>query len=258
MKHLAASTGHKLKLTAIFGAVLALGIGVASVDSTATTKPRDVDTIYDFYLGGIKAGELSIDADMKGDRYHATSILRTAGIVGFVYKASFEAETEGRLTSAGFEPVRFLADSRMRTKEQRVEMRYANNAPQQVLAQPKFDPRPWQIEPSEQVGALDPITAAISALAPMPKAQICNRTVEVFDGRRRYAVDLGAPVKDGKRIKCKAMYRRIAGFKPKMMKKRPKFPFNIWYEERADGLAHVVRGAGDSMFGLAVILLRDR
>ncbi len=201
---------------------------------------------------------MSIDADIKGDTYHATSILRTAGIVGFVYKASFEAEAEGRLTKHGFTPTRFFADSRMSRKEQRVEMRYTNNAPREVLAQPAFDPRPWQIDPAQQIDTLDPITAAISALAPMPKAQICNRTVEVFDGRRRYAIDLGSPVKDGKRIKCKAMYRRIAGFKPKMMKKRPKFPFNIWYEERADGLAHVVRGAGDSMFGLAVILLRDR
>ena len=255
---MAASTGRRTKLAALVGSVLVLGMGFGALESTANTKPRDVDTIYDFYLGGIKAGELAIDADMQGDRYHATSILKTAGIVGFVYKASFEAETEGLLTPDGFEPVRFQADSRMRKKEQRVEMRYANNAPREVLAQPKFDPRPWQVDPTQQVGALDPITAAISALAPMPKADICNRTVEIFDGRRRYAIDLGSPVKDGKRIKCKAMYRRIAGFKPKMMKKRPKFPFNIWYEERADGLAHVVRGAGDSMFGLAVILLRDR
>ena len=244
------------RATLVLATVIA-GFGIGAVQVTANTAPRDVDTIYDFYLGGIKAGELSIDADMKGDQYHARSILKTAGIVGFVYKASFEAETEGRLTADGFEPVRFFADSRMSRKEQRVEMRYANNAPKQVLAQPAFDPRPWEIDPTLQTDTLDPITAAISALAPMPKAKICNRSVEVFDGRRRYAIDLGSPVKDGKRIKCKAMYRRIAGFKPKMMTKRPKFPFNIWYEERSDGLAHVVRGAGDSMFGLAVILLRN-
>lgn len=234
--------------------VLAIGLGAA--ESTAKTQPRDVDTIYDFYLGGIKAGEVSIDADVKGDAYHASSILKTAGIVGMVYKASFEAEAQGRLTPDGFEPVRFYADSRMSRKEQRVEMRYANNAPREVLAQPAFDPRPWQIDPTAQTDTLDPITAAITALAPMPKAEICNRSVEVFDGRRRYAIDLGKPVADGKRTKCKAMYRRIAGFKPKMMKKRPKFPFNIWYEDRADGMSHVVRAAGESMFGLAVILLR--
>ena len=257
MKHRSASTGQRTKRIATALTLLLAGLGISAAQVTANTAPRDVDTIYDFYLGGIKAGELSIDADMKGDRYHATSILKTAGIVGLVYKASFEAETEGRLTPTGLVPERFLADSRMSRKEQRVEMRFAGNAPREVLAQPKFDPRPWQIDPTEQVGALDPITAAISALAPAPKANICNRSVQVFDGRRRYAIDLGAPVKDGDRIKCPAVYRRIAGFKPKMMRKRPKFPFSIWYEERSDGLAHVVRGAGDSMFGLAVILLRN-
>lgn len=244
-----------MKRFSVLGAVVGLGLLVSGAQSLANTA-RAIDTIYDFYLGGIKAGEVSIDANVTGDQYRATSILRTAGIVGFFYKASFEAETEGTLAPNGLMPVRFHADSRMRSKEQSVEMRYANNAPREVLAEPAFDPRPWQVEPTEQIGALDPISAAISALAPMPRAEICNRSVDVFDGRRRYSIDLGKPVVEGKRIKCPALYRRVAGFKPKMMKKNPQFPFNIWYEERPDGMAHIVRAAGESMFGLAVILLR--
>ncbi len=240
---------------------LATWIGVAFVaaapTSSAVSDFRPVSSIYDLYLGGIKAGELTMDATVAGDRYNAQSIMRTAGMVGFFYKASFEAKTEGALTPGGMFPTRFLAASRMKKKEQYVEMIYGANSPKEVRADPAFVPKPWQIDPTKQEGAFDPITAALWALAPKPVDQICNTSVEVFDGRRRYAVDVGAPVADGKRIKCPAMYRRIAGFKPKMMKKRPTFPFSIWYEERPDGLAHVVRAAGDSMFGIAVVLLRE-
>ena len=145
----------------------------------------------------------------------------------------------------------------MKDKEQFVEMIYGGGAPATVNAEPAFIPKPWEIDPAAQTGTLAPITAAIATLAPRPRVGMCERTVEVFDGRRRYAIDLGKPVQDGARIRCPANYRRIAGFKPKMMKERPNFPFNIWLEERGDGLAHVGRGAGESMFGLAVILLRN-
>ncbi|MEM7059559.1 MAG: DUF3108 domain-containing protein [Pseudomonadota bacterium] len=243
----------KAALAAMF-AVTAPLVQAAPDDDAAPTAP--ISTIYDLYLGGIKAGELTIDASYNADRYNAFSVLRTAGIVGAVYKASFEAETQGRMTESGLVPDRFSANSRMKKKRQAVEMLFDGDAPKSVTAEPAFIPKPWEVEPSEQSGTVDPITAAIAHLAPMPRAHICNRSVEVFDGRRRYAIDMGQPIQDKERIKCPAKYRRIAGFKPKMMKKSPEFPFNIWLEERADGKAHVVRAAGESMFGLAVILLR--
>ena len=232
-------------------------LATAAPDTGTPAPAQPVNTIYDLYLGGIKAGELTIDASYVDDRYQAFSVLRTAGIVGAVYKASFEAQTEGRMSNGVLAPDRFAAASRMKKKSQAVEMLFEGNAPMTVSADPAFIPKPWQIEPSEQSGTIDPITAALSALAPMPRDQICNRSVEVFDGRRRYAIDMGKPVQDGARIKCPANYRRVAGFKPKMMKKSPNFPFAIWLEERPDGLTHVVRAAGESMFGVAVILLRQ-
>ncbi len=256
MKRLKASTRWGMNPHTLICALLALGALLAAPQVNANTV-RSIDTIYDFYLGGIKAGEVSIDTRVKGKKYKATSVMKTAGIVGMLYKASFEARTNGVVTKKGYRPKRFVADSRMSSKEQKVDMRFARNAPRKVKAVPAFDPRPWQIDPKKQTGTVDPITAAISSLAPMQKDSICNRSVEIFDGRKRYAVDLGKPVADGDRIKCSAVFRRIAGYKPKMMKKRSEFPFNIWYEERPDGLAHVVRAAGDSVFGLAVILLRE-
>ena len=236
--------------------ILVTLLAAAPAAASASFQPRPVSTIYDLYLGGIKAGEMTFDAAYDGADYTATSVLRTAGVVGFFYKASFEAETRGRLSGAALAPDRFAAASRMKSKEQYVEMHYKAGRPARIAAEPAFIPKPWEIEPTEQLGTLDPITAALSALSPAPMGEVCNRSVEVFDGRRRYAVDLGPMEPDGNRMRCPATYRRIAGFKPKMMKKQAEFPFNVWFEQRPDGLAQFVRAAGESMFGLAVILLR--
>ena len=241
-----------LRLAAATAALVLTGTGQA-----AAPGPQPINTIYDFYLGGIKAGELTVDAAYEGDRYSAQSVLRTAGVVGMVYKASFEAETRGRLTDQGLVPDLFVADSRMKDKHQFVEMTYGSGAPAEIKAEPAFIPKPWQIEPTEQTGTLDPISGALIGLAPVPVAQVCGKTVEIFDGRRRYAIDLGEPTKDGDRIKCPAKYRRIAGFKPKMMRKQAEFPFHVWFKENDQGQAYFFRAAGESMFGVAVILLRE-
>lgn len=248
---------RKTLIAAITGVAALAALGGQAAEQPQTAKPVPVDFVYDLFLGGIKAGELTMTARYQGDRYTAKSVMRTAGIVGRVYKAAFTAETEGRLTEAGMVPNRFAADSRMKKKRQALEMVYNGAVPSTITAQPEFIPKPWQIEPSAQTGTLDPISAALSALAPTPIDQVCNKTVEVFDGRKRYAVDLGAPVKEGERTRCPAKYRRVAGFKPKMLRK-PDFPFNIWFVERGDGLAHVLRAAGESPFGLAVALMRQR
>ena len=240
-----------------FAAIAAVAMGIYMPGQAAAPDMKPLSTIYDFYLGGVKAGELTVDAQVEGETYRAQSNLRTAGVVGMVYKASFEAETEGRLEGPRLIPDRFAAASRMKKKEQFVEMTYAGDAPAGVTAKPAFQPRPWEVDPIEQGGTLDPISAALIGLAPVPVGEICNKTVEIFDGRRRYAIDLGAPSPDGERIKCPAKYRRIAGFKPKMMKKQAEFPFDVWFVERPDGLAHFIRAAGESMFGVAVILLRE-
>ena len=240
-----------------FAAIAAVAVGLGLPGNAAAPGQQPINTIYDFYLGGVKAGELTIDARFEGAEYQAQSILRTAGVVGMVYKASFEAETQGRLDGAQLVPDRFAANSRMKKKQQYVEMTYENMSPSTVSAEPAFVPKPWEIDPAAQTGTLDPISGALIGLAPVPTAEVCNKTVEIFDGRRRYAIDLGAPSPDGARIKCPAKYRRIAGFKPKMMKKQAEFPFDVWFSERPDGMAHFVRAAGESMFGIAVILLRE-
>lgn len=232
-------------------------IAALALAGPARAVEGPLNQIYDLYLGGIKAGELIIDAEIDAERYRARSVLRTAGVVGLVYGASFEAETEGEQGAGGLVPSRFSAASRMRSKEQFVEMLYGAGAPAKVSAEPAFVPKPWEIEPSAQSGTADPITGALMALAPAPAAEMCNRTVDIFDGRKRYAVVLGAPEPDGDRVRCPAIYRRIAGFKPKMMKKQSEFPFDIWFEMRPDGMAQIVRAAGDTMFGLAVVLLRN-
>ena len=224
---------------------------------------------YDFYLGGIWAGEMTVEADFGSDfdhdfgggrTYRAGVTARTAGIVSFFFRAGVEAETVGRIGAAGLSPVRFTADAYERRRRRLVEISYDDGSPASVVAEPAYRLRPWSISARGQPGIADPLSAALEALAPAAAGAICNQTADIFDGARRWAIEIGPPQHEagsGGRIRCDAVYVRIAGFKPKLMGERARRPFTLFYEERGDGLFHVVRAVGKTSFGLAVLLLRE-
>jgi len=216
---------------------------------------------YDFYVGGIWAGAIAIDAESGAGTYRAGVSAHTAGIVGFFFDAGVEAETVGRIDATGLSPVRFTADSHERRHRQMVEIAYEDATPAAVMAKPAYRIRPWSISPSGQVGTVDPLSAAFQSLTPAPAEAICNQTAVVFDGARRWAIEFGPPDHEGGaeggRIGCDAAYVRIAGFKPTLMGDRARRPFRVFFEDRGDGLYHIVRVAGKSWLGLAVLLLRE-
>jgi hypothetical protein len=212
---------------------------------------------YDFYLGGIWAGTMTVDAEFNGGDYHGGVSARTAGIVGIFFRAGVEAKTVGRVDASGLLPERFTADAYEYRHRQMVEISYAEGAVTSVMAKPAYRVRPWSISSRDQPSVADPLSAAFEAFAPASAEALCSQTAQVFDGARRWAVEVGPPVREGRRIRCDAAYVRIAGFKPKLMGDRARRPFALFFEERGDGLFHVVKAIGQTSFGLAVLLLRE-
>lgn len=217
--------------------------------------------IYDFYLGGIWAGTMTIEAEFSAGDYHGGVSARTAGIVGVFFRAGVEAEAVGRIDANGLLPERFTADAYEYRHRQMVEISYADGAVASVMAQPAYRIRPWSIPSRDRPGGADPLSAAFEAFAPAAAEAICNQTAEVFDGERRWAVEIGPPQTvgepEGERIRCDAVYVRIAGFKPKLMGDRARRPFEVYFEKRGDGLFHLVRATGETSFGRAALLLRE-
>lgn len=247
--------GGLLLAAAMLAAMLA---GAAGGLAQPPTVPGYKAT-YDFYLGGIWAGEMTIDADFGGGETYRTGVIaHTTGIVGFFFHAGVEAEAVGRIDAAGLSPVRFTADAYERSRRHLIEISYEGGSPASIIAEPAYQPHPWSISLGGQPGIADPLSATFEALMPAAADAICRQTADIFDGERRWAIEIGPPQDegDGGRIRCDAVYVRIAGFKPTLMGEWARRPFALFFEDRGDGLFHVVRAVGQTSFGLAVLLLR--
>lgn len=232
----------------VSAATLATAIAAAS---TATAAPR----IYDMYLGGFWLGELQVQAEREGQRYRASATLGTRGVLALFYGFAMDAKAVGRVGRHTWRPKRFVAQTRDSRRAQALAMRFNGHRPVSVKATPPFKPKPWQVEPAEQRGATDPLSAFLAAAMTAPGTEPCGREADVFDGRRRHGVMLHAAEPDGTLRRCEALYRRVAGFKPKMMKK-PDFPFTVWYAPRHGGGWAFLRAMGETPFGTAVLRRR--
>lgn len=231
--------------------------GVLTIGATQAQQPQSVKLIYDVHFGGLKVGFAELAGAFADDGYRATTRIETSGMVDAFFTATLDGESEGvRDESGALIPARFMADAKTSKNDQLVEIIYSDGAPSIAAAEPAFRKKSYEIVPEQQIGAIDPLSAALQALAPAPKDAICNTRIDVFDGRKRWALSLSNPRQAGDVIQCDGVYERLAGFKPKHMKRQTEFPFDVTYRVGADGLAVVERMTVETDYGNGVAKLR--
>ncbi|MBX2856520.1 MAG: DUF3108 domain-containing protein [Rhodobacteraceae bacterium] len=230
--------------------------------ATTADMTADLHYTYDFYLSGVPVAVGKFQASIEDTRYNAVSALKTVGIVGLFFDTEVVSSADGQLMEGeALSPALFEMRSRTKDKRQDVKMVFADDAPETVEASPPFRKKRYEIDPAKQNGALDPMSAIVAAFMPRDAETVCSQVIPVFDARKRYDVKFHTKIReyeeDGRRfIECKGVYERLAGFKPKMMKK-PNYPFKIRFAVNDTGAPRAVRIWGDTYFGVAVALLRE-
>jgi hypothetical protein len=236
----------------IAAAVLAPASGVRAQSPAVA----EMEAVYDFYLGGLQAGELAVSADFGAGNYNASSELRTTGIIGLFYKLAFDAAVVGRVDPGGLFPERYTSDTSSPKRRQSIEIAFKDGTPVSSRVRPVRRAKSYSINPRDQSGTVDPLSALLTAFTPAPADAVCEQRVDVYDGRRRFALEIEEPKRERTRIRCEANYIRLAGFKPKWLGKNAARPFTLFFDKRADGLFEVVRAVIDTPYGAAILRLR--
>ena len=230
----------------IFLAILAL---------TLPASAEQVEQRFDLYLGGLRAAEVDLAYKIGAERFEGRTELRTVGLAAIFFDGFFRIRAEGEVTGQELKPGLFDAQSAFEDDRQNVVVAYKNGRPRVTLADPPFRPRPWEISAEAQLGTLDPFSAALTILRPVPVSRMCSRTIDIFDGRRRGRVTLDAPRKVRGEMRCDGRYKRVAGFSPKSMK-RDDLAFTAIFQV-VDGEAYLRQITAPTPLGLAVATLRD-
>jgi hypothetical protein len=233
---------------------LAAGLGLALAVASGASAPLAAEPAhFDISVAGIRAGEITLSASRSGDVYHAGGRLRSTGLIGAVARLRFDGEATGRIDAAGrLVPDRYTASSRSTRSERETEIVFDNGAPVAVRVEP---PRDREVDPAEQGGTIDPLSAAYALLLDTSEGAVCNRRVDLFDGSRRSQIAIGsAEDQDGAKV-CNGLYTRVEGDSHSVSDQR-EWPFRLVFKANGSGTLELDRIETPTRFGLAVVSRR--
>ncbi|WP_425038224.1 DUF3108 domain-containing protein [Primorskyibacter sp. S187A] len=187
---------------------------------------------FDVYLLGLKAGQVTLSMKEDGTRYAASGRVRTSGVVGAVSDFKMEAEVVGRLAQNDRIPLRYGERTHTGRKTIQKSLTYPGGVPR--FETTEREKRYW-LDPSEQTGALDPMTTIWELLRNRSAAELCDIDVTFFDGARRGRVTTIQGGQRGTQQTCTGTYERLGGFSRKELRSGTEFPFTLVYEPVPSG-----------------------
>ncbi len=238
---LAAAPCLALALWAFLPSPAARAAGGAAGAETAAAPDSRLEVAMTLYAAGVSLGKVDLDASVRGSEYHLVSHLQTDGVVNALWKSTIQATSSGSIGPRLLSPA--LYDSftiRPNGQKQQVSLTYADRAPK-LFADPAYSFSGFEVKPDEQKNTFDPLSAAMSIIsgALAQGGDGCTLTAPVFDGRRRYNIEM-TKVRDveikldnglyrGKGLLCALRYRQIAGFKPRLLADKDAYPpISVW------------------------------
>jgi hypothetical protein len=198
------------------------------------------------YAGGITMGHMDIDATMRGGEYHAVSNMQTSGVVNAFWQSQIQATASGKLAAKGLAPVLYDSfDTGRSGKRQQVSLSFEAGVPR-LYADPAYATTGYEVKPDDIKNTLDPLSAVAFIFSGI-SGTVCEGTAPVFDGRRRYDIEM-TRIKDldirmdnglyqGKAVQCDVRYRQLAGFRPNVLKANESFPLiHAWFVRIPSGV----------------------
>lgn len=246
------------RLSALFGLLLTGGAacaGLAVMGEASGAKGEDASAAtYDLYFGGLPAGQAQIALVRGDDGYRATATGKTSGFIAAIVGGRFTATAEGQDAAR---PRRFDAEGSFAGDGLKLSILFGPETVEKVTADPPYTPKTYQIDPTEQAGVTDPLTAIALLLRERADGGLCDVSQDVFDGRRRFRVSLGAPeaTEDGSQ-RCQAVIERVAGFKDKDLRKPP-IRFGAFFTRDAGGEAQLSKIVAPTDYGVATAVRRE-
>ena len=214
----------------------AIGAGGAGEDESSAPASR-LQMAMTIFAAGITIGKVDMDATFRDGQYHVVSNLTTSGVVNAFWQSEIQATSSGKIWDSNLEPT--LYDSfttNHASQKQEVSLSYEAGSAPRLYAEPAYRTTGYDVPSDEQKNTFDPLSAVIfltSGVA-VGASNPCDVTAPVFDGRRRYNIEL-AKLKDtgismdnglykGPAVVCSIKYRQLAGFKPNIIKANENFP----------------------------------
>jgi hypothetical protein len=235
--------------------------------TSQSAQAKKIDLKYRVFVGGLEAGEVTLQINHGEDSYHVISEIRSLGLVDVLIKFRSNSFSKGRVINNIVSPTKHEAHNMWRGDPRSVVMSYNERGPHMVdvAPLPEDDDR-LPVKEGMKLATIDALSAAlVTSLSAMSESNRCNMSVPIFDGRRRYNVHIKGeeeqavegPIYSGDAYRCELKIERIAGHsRSPWMPQRDDESGDIWFARLAPAWTPIpVRFEADIGMGSLVIHL---
>ncbi|MEQ9518927.1 MAG: DUF3108 domain-containing protein [Parvibaculum sp.] len=264
---LVAKNAPKRQTTPILGAcalILSLTAGASGQAQAETRTNIGVD--YQIALGGFDFGQADVIATLDGETYEMEARITTAGIAEKFFETRFALESAGSLADGRVRPSRFLSTYEDDDSSRRVELNYGASGTPVMTAEPAYeDGFGPNVGANDILMTQDPISALLLPTKGNGTSP-CERSLPLFDGRRRYDLKLreegmseissAEAAYSGPVMRCSVSMIPVAGYERKTLIKllEREDTIQIWLAPVNDGEIWVpVRMTLRTPFGGAIM-----
>ncbi len=192
--------------------------------ATSAGHAQKLEARYVISMTGIRVGQSAWTVRIEADRYSASATGGSVDLMSVLVRGEGSAEVTGSIKDGRLVPVEFSAKLVEDGEKADLKMTFDDGV---VTAVDTDAPPPGSdrvpLTQSHVTGVTDPLTALLipnrAASADTPSKESCNRTLAIFDGRRRYDLVLSfkriEEVRDkqvpGPVLVCNVVLHPIAG-----------------------------------------------
>jgi hypothetical protein len=185
---------------------------------------------YRVNFAGFHFGDVRLTMALKGSKYQMNGEGHFSVLGGLIYDWRGTTASSGKVAKSGPKPSMYTLSYSGGDKRGDVRISFSGGAVEQVSISPKGHPNPRDIPVTKTQlrGVLDPMTGAFLRSRPdLPDAdlRVCNETMPVFDGERRF--DLILTPKQRTKVEnetpngysgfaavCRVKFVPISGYRP--------------------------------------------
>lgn len=240
------------------GRLVSAGIALSALPmASASAKP--VTLTYLAYLAGFPVLSMTAQADLPvvGDgrpadgAYGLQANIVTQGSLSTLYPYRMAVSSRGRLAGGRAQPGQFHAEGQIMAKTESVTLTYGPGGRVDVKAVPLTRQAQEAAANGTANGTIDPATLVMAVIAGYAERQNCSGSYHLFDGVRRYDLNVTQvgsgnvqfykqSYYQGPAVACQAVPQLIQGFAPMAMESKL-YPqsANIWLANAVQGMPAV-------------------
>lgn len=201
--------------------------GPASTTAMAETLPTNLKVDYAIALGGFNFGSAGVEANIGDGAYKLDALIKTEGIAEQFFETTFALESQGSFSGNRVKPARFISTYQDSDSSRRVELTYPSRGAPVMAAEPAYgDGFGPHVQLNDVLMTQDPISALLLPTR-SANASPCDRSLPLFDGRRRYDLQLredgmtemngGDNAYNGPAMRCTVGMLPVAGYERKTL-----------------------------------------